>query len=313
LRSAVILIAGPTASGKSAVALDLAERLGGVIVNADSMQVYRELRIVTARPSAADETRAPHRLYGILPADDPCSVGRWLQWAHKEIEAALETGRVPIVVGGTGMYLSALTEGLAEIPEVPAAVRAAVQQRLARTGTAALHAELARRDPQMAERLRPTDPQRVARALEVLEATGRSLRDWQAAPKQGGLQRPWYGVLLAPPRQLLYGRCDSRLRAMLEQGALDEVAGLLQRNLDPALPAMRALGVPHLIRHLRGECSREEALTAAQTATRRYAKRQMTWFRHKMLSWHSFHAQDLECFVDQIFPFVSEFLLTRTD
>ena len=196
------------------------------------------------------------------------------------------------------------------MPDVPATVRADVRDRLRAQGSAALHAELQRRDPAMAASLRPSDPQRIARALEVLEASGRSLQHWQAQPKVDALQGRWHGVLLDLPRDLLYRRCDSRLRAMLDQGALDEVAALLERRCDPSLPAMRALGVPHLIRHLRGECDREAALTAAQTATRQYAKRQLTWFRHKMMSWNRHEAQDSECFFDKIFPFVSEFLLT---
>ena len=295
------------------MALGLAERLGGVVINADSMQVYRDLRILSARPSADDEARAPHRLYGMMSADDPCSVGRWLPWARREVARAHEAGQVPIVVGGSGLYLNALTEGIAVMPEVPDAVRAAVRERLRAQGAAALHAELHRCDPDMADRLRPSDPQRIARALEVLEASGRSLLHWQAQAPAGGLEARWLGLVLQLPRELLYRRCDIRLAAMLHEGGLDEVAALLARGLDPALPAMRALGVPHLILHLRGECDRQSALVAAQTATRQYAKRQLTWFRHKMISWNAIEAQDSECFFEKIFPFVSEFLLTPPD
>ena len=312
MSSAVILIAGPTASGKSAVALRLAERLNGVVINADSMQVYRDLRVLSARPSLADEARTPHRLYGFLPAEDPCSVGRWTVWAREAIDAEVAEGRIPIVVGGTGLYLSALTEGLAEMPDIPESIRSDIRQRLSERGAEGLHGELAQRDPAMAAQLRPSDPQRIARALEVLEASGRSLRDWQAEPRTGALTRPWCGVVLTPPRDLLYRRCDARLEAMLAEGALDEVGALMEQRLDPALPIMRALGVPHLMRHLRGECGRQDALAAAQVETRRYAKRQLTWFRHKMVAWKTVEAKDSECFFDKIFPFVSEFLLTRS-
>lgn len=311
--SAAILIAGATASGKSAVALRLAERLNGVVINADSMQVYRDLRLLSARPSREEEVRAPHRLYGVLPAEDPCSVGRWLVWAREEVARAQARGQLPIVVGGTGLYLSALTEGISVMPDIPEAVRRGVRERLRVEGTAGLHAELVRRDPDMARKLRPSDPQRLARALEVLEASGRSLADWQAEPPTGALAGRWLGVVLELPRDLLYRRCDRRLELMLDAGALDEVAAMMARDLDPALPAMRALGVPHLMAHLRGECDRQSALTAAQTATRQFAKRQLTWFRNKMISWKGFRAQDSECFFDDIFPFVSDFLLTPSD
>lgn len=311
--SAAILIAGATASGKSAVALRLAERLNGVVINADSMQVYRDLRVLSARPTEDEEARAPHRLYGVLSADDPCSVGRWLGWAREEVAAAQARGQLPIVVGGTGLYLSALTEGISVMPDIPDPVRRAVRERLRVQGVAGLHAELARRDPDMAGQLRPSDPQRIARALEVLEASGRSLRDWQAEPPVGALDGRWLGIVLQLPRELLYARCDLRLEKMLDEGALDEVAALMARDLDPALPAMRALGVPDLMAYLRGECDRHSALSAAQTATRQFAKRQLTWFRNKMMSWKRLEAQDSESFSGIIFPFVSEFLLTPSD
>lgn len=278
-----VLIAGPTASGKSALALDLAERLGGVVINADSMQVYRDLAIITARPTPAEEARVPHRLYGHRDAATNCSVGMWLADAEAALAEARARGLLPIVVGGTGLYFKALTRGLAAVPPVPAAVREAVRARLAREGVAALHAELGRRDPGLAARLSPNDTTRVARALEVLEATGRSLIDWQGtgatpliAPERA------LPVFLAPERDWLYARIDTRFEAMLAAGALDEVARLAARRLDPLLPAMKAHGVPWLMRHLCGGIGLAEAAEQSRQDTRRYAKRQFTWFRHQL-------------------------------
>ena len=314
MRKAAILIAGPTASGKSALALRLAEAVGGAVINADSMQVYRELRILTARPTPADEARVPHRLYGVLPVSEACSVGRWLTLARDAIAAARASGRVPIVVGGTGLYLRTLTEGLAPVPDIPAEIRSAARRLHADLGGPAFHARLALRDPVMAARLRPSDPQRLIRAYEVIEATDESLADWQCRPSAlPVLDQPWHGVLLDPPRSLIYDRCNRRLEAMLAEGALDEVRALADLALDPALPAMKAVGVAPLLSHIRGEIPRSAALAAAQTATRRYAKRQYTWFRHKMLSWQRYSAKDSESFFEKIFPIISQFLLTATD
>ena len=309
-----ILIAGPTASGKSALALRLAEAVGGAVINADSMQVYRELRILTARPTPADEARAPHMLYGVLPAAEACSVGRWLELARDALAATRASGQVPIIVGGTGLYLRALTEGLAPVPHIAADIRAAARRLHDELGGPAFHARLADRDPVMAARLRPSDPQRLIRAYEVIEATGVSLADWQGRPPAPPvLNRPWQGVLLEPPRSLIYDRCNRRLAAMLAEGALDEVRALAGLALDPALPAMRAVGVAPLLGHIRGEIPLAAALAAAQTATRRYAKRQYTWFRHKMLSWQRYSAKDSESFFEKIFPIISQFLLTDAD
>ncbi len=314
MNKGAILIAGPTASGKSALALRLAEAVGGAVINADSMQVYRELRILTARPTPADEARAPHMLYGVLPASEACSAGRWLDLARDAIAAARASGQVPIVVGGTGLYFLALTEGLAPIPAIPADVRSAARRLHAELGGPAFHARLASRDPVMASRLRPSDPQRLIRAYEVIEATGQSLADWQGRPSAPPvLGQPWHGVLLEPPRSLIYRRCDRRLEAMLAEGALDEVRAFAALELDPALPAMKAVGVPPLISHIRGEISEAAALAAAQTATRRYAKRQYTWLRHKMLSWQRYSTKDSESFFEKIFPIISQFLLTAAD
>jgi tRNA dimethylallyltransferase len=305
----VLLIAGPTASGKSALALALAERHGGVVINADSMQVYRELSILTARPTPADEARAPHRLYGIVSAAEAYSVARWLAAARAEIDAAIDAGRPAIVVGGTGLYFQALTQGLSPIPDVSDAVRAEARALAAELGSAGLHARLAEVDPEGAARLRPSDPQRLIRAWEVWAGTGRPLTHWQALPPDPpGLALPWRGLVLAPERSWLYARCDTRLDAMVAQGALDEVRTLA--DLDPTLPARRALGVPELLRHVQGEIDLETALSAARTATRRYAKRQLTWLRNKMVSWIWQNTQQNRRFDEENFPFVSEFLLT---
>jgi tRNA dimethylallyltransferase len=280
-RHAAVILGGPTASGKSALALAIARRLGGTVINADSLQVYRELPILTAQPSQDTQAEVPHRLYGFLPAMERCSAARWAALARAEIAAAHAHGRLPIVVGGTGLYLRALRHGLVPLPEIPAAVREGAKQRLAEVGKAAFHAELARRDPSMAARIRPSDPQRMVRAWEVLEATGRSLADWQAADNPRVPDDPRFLTLvLMPERAPLYDACEVRFRAMVEGGALEEAAAL--RDLDPGLPALKALGLRELIAHLRGETSLETAIAAAQQATRRYAKRQMTWFRHQV-------------------------------
>ncbi len=301
-----ILIAGPTASGKSRLAIDLAQALNGVIINADSMQVYAELRVLTARPDAEEEAAAPHRLYGITSAAAPFSVGRWLELALAEAAAARAAGQVPIIVGGTGLYFQALTQGMAKIPEISDQARAEARGKLEELGAAGLHAALGERDPVMAERLKATDSQRLVRAYEVILDTGVSLTDWQQRPSSTPtLPPPWHGFVLNWPRAELYRRCDERLAAMLEQGALDEVARLAAMNLDPSLPAMKALGVPDLIRLTKGEASRDEALGAAQQATRRYAKRQMTWFRNKMCAWRGLDAQDSERLSEIIIPFIT--------
>ncbi|OKO87944.1 tRNA delta(2)-isopentenylpyrophosphate transferase [Bradyrhizobium sp. NAS80.1] len=278
-----VLIAGPTASGKSALALELALSAGGVVINADSMQVYHDLRIITARPTHGDEARAPHRLYGHVDAAVNFSAGAWVADAAKALEEAKAEGRLPIFTGGTGLYFKALTAGLSVVPPTPADVREDVRARLERNGVEALHAELARRDPRAAERLNLRDRTRIARALEVVEATGRSLLDWHQEGQPPLLSKDSFrAVFLAPERDELYARIDARFDAMLGGGALREVERLAARHLDPLLPAMKAHGVPALIRHLRGELSLEEAATIGRADTRRYAKRQFTWFRHQL-------------------------------
>jgi tRNA dimethylallyltransferase len=281
-----VLIAGPTASGKSALALALAEALGGTIINADSMQVYRDLRIVTARPSAQEEARVPHLLYGHVDAAENYSVGRWCVDASAALGAAERAGRLPVVVGGTGLYFKALTRGLAAVPPIPPQIRSAVRERLEREGTAALYAELSARDAATAHRLMPRDRARVTRALEVILATGRSLTDWHREGMKPALD-PAVAVklFLDVERVELYRRIDARFDAMLASGALDEVRALARRNLDPALPAMKAHGVPWLIRHLNGEIDLAAAVEGAKRDTRHYSKRQGTWFRHQLPDW----------------------------
>jgi tRNA dimethylallyltransferase len=276
-----VILGGPTASGKSALALALARALGGTVINADSMQVYRELPVLTAQPSAAEQVAVPHRLYGFLSVAERCSAGRWAALARAEIDAALGQGRLPIVVGGTGLYLRALTDGLAPVPPVPTAVREAARRRLSEVGKAAFHAELARRDPRMAARVRPTDPQRMVRAWEVIEATGRSLADWQAEPDRAAKGLRFVKLVLLPDRARLYAACDARFAAMVEHGALDEARQVAAHGEAPGLPGLKALGLRELLAHLRGETSLDEAVAAGRQATRRYAKRQMTWFRHQ--------------------------------
>lgn len=281
-----ILIAGPTASGKSAAALTLAEQLRGIVINADSMQVYRELAILTARPEQADMKRVPHRLYGIVGAEEAYSVGRWLEDAARAIREAQDEGRVPILVGGTGLYFKALIEGLAPVPDVPPEIRKAWRERAEKLGAEGLYRELSARDPAMAARLRPSDPQRLVRALEVIDATSISLSEWQSAGVAPVLApETVLKLVIAPEREAVYAAIDARFAAMIEEGALEEVRALLALGLDPSLPAMRAQGVRELASYLSGESSLEAAIAKAKTETRRYAKRQMTWLRRFMKDW----------------------------
>jgi tRNA dimethylallyltransferase len=281
--SKVILIAGPTASGKSALALEIATSLGGLIVNADSMQVYRDLRIITARPSPAEEARAPHRLYGHVDAAENHSTGRWCADAATALATARQEGRVAILVGGTGLYFKALTQGLAAVPPIPPEIRSDVRARLESECIAALHAELAQRDPVAAARLMPNDRARVTRALEVVLATGRSLLAWHQEGLPASLDPADAAkVFLDVGREELAVRINRRFDAMMAAGALDEVCALAARNLNPSLPAMKAHGVPWLIRHLKGEVPIAEAAEHAKLETRQYTKRQATWFRNQL-------------------------------
>lgn len=288
-----LLIMGPTASGKSALALAVAERVGGEIVNADSMQVYRDFRILTARPSPQEEARAPHRLYGHVDAAELYSTGRWLAEALAAIAAIRGRGATPILVGGTGLYFKALTQGLADIPAADPDLRAALRERAAREGAPALHAELAARDPATAARLAPNDAPRILRALEVLETTGESIGAFQAATHAPLAREEWAGLALAPARDALYAAIDARFDAMLAAGALDEVRAFAARRLDPALPAMKAHGAPALMAHLRGELSLAEAAEIGKRDTRRYAKRQFTWIAGQMPDWPRVSSPDI--------------------
>ena len=305
-----IIVAGPTASGKSALALSLAERLNGVVINADSMQVYSTLRIVTARPSIEDEARVPHRLYGVLDPSELCSAGRWRSLAVAEMEAAWDQGKLPVVCGGTGLYIRSLMQGLSPIPDIPEDVRTAARALFEQMGNRAFHDMLATRDPVIAARLHPGNSQRLVRAWEVVQATGRNMSDWQAEPPTDVLDAAFYAVSIAPEREALYEGCDRRFRLMMEQGALAEVKAILAMHLDPALPAMKALGVPELATYLAGTCSLEDAIRRAQQTTRNYAKRQLTWFRHQLRTDFSLSAQYSESFFDEIFANIRQFLLT---
>lgn len=290
-----VLIAGPTASGKSALALDLARRIGGVVVNADSMQVYRDLRVLTARPTPEDEASAPHRLYGMVDAAAPWSVGKWLDEAARLHAALRGLGLIPIFVGGTGLYFKALLQGLSPVPDIPEAVRDHWRGQLQEEGPARLHAVLAERDPQTAARLRPSDPQRVLRALEVLEATGRPLAAWQRLKGASPLDvSQVLRLVLAPERDWLHRGIETRFERMMEEGALREVEALVTRRLDPALPAMKAHGVPHLARALADEIDLAEASRLTVRDVRRYGKRQETWFRHQMADWPRLRPEEAE-------------------
>ena len=301
--SNAVLIAGPTASGKSALALELARATGGVIINTDSMQVYRDLRVITARPTPEEEAVVPHRLYGHVDAAVNFSAGSWVVDAALVLAEARAQRRLPVFVGGSGLYFKALTRGLSAVPPIAVAIREDVRTRLQRDGVEALHAELAQRDPVSAERLKPRDRTRVARALEVVEATGRSLTDWH----RDGLppllpQGQFRALFLDPDREQLYARIDSRFEAMLGAGALEEVAALAARRLDPLLPAMKAHGVPALIRHLEGEITLEEATTIGRADTRHYAKRQFTWFRHQLPEFEWVKPEAAKGWISTMFP-----------
>ena len=286
LKPALALIAGPTASGKSALALALAEETGGIVINADSAQVYRDLRIVSARPGADEEARAPHRLYGYRDGAQACSAADWALDAKREIEAARGAGRLPILVGGTGLYIRTLLDGIAPVPAIDPAVREVVRAMPVAHAYAALEQE----DPQASARLRASDTTRVQRALEVVRSTGRALAEWQTE-RTGGIAADvaLQPLLVLPPRDWLYARCDRRFEGMLSDEGLAEVSSLLARELDPALPVMRAIGVREAAAFVGGMLSREEALTAGRTSTRQYAKRQYTWFANQPpIDWHRF-------------------------
>ena len=306
----VIIIAGPTASGKSALALELAAVLCGTIINADSQQIYRDLPVLTAQPDNAALRRAPHRLYGYLDAAERGSVARWRKLALDQIAAAHSVGSLPILVGGTGLYLRALRHGLAPVPEIPPDIRAEAIALYQELGGAAFRERLAALDPAAAARLPPTDRTRLTRAWEVAHATRRPLAEWQSRAADETPYR-FATLLLMPPREALYAASDARFAKMIAAGALGEVSALAARGLDPNLPAMKAVGVPELLRHLRGDISLAEAIAAAERATRRYAKRQMTWFRHQLAPDLLFeNEQYSESLLHRSRHFINGFLLT---
>lgn len=278
----VLVIGGPTASGKSGLALAIARAKNGAVINADSMQLYDGLPVLTAQPSAADKAAAPHLLYAGLKPDDPCSAARWRKMALEAIEETLAAGRLPVVTGGTGFYIRTLVYGISPIPDVPHALREKIAARQKEAGNPAFHAALAARDPVMAAKLHPFNTQRLIRATEVLEATGKSLSHWQALPPEPPpAHLKFVTALLLPPRNVLYARCDGRFGLMLKEGALEE-ARKFRETAPPATPLARALGYPELCLHLDGKITLAEAIRRARQSTRNYAKRQVTWFRHQL-------------------------------
>lgn len=291
-----LFIAGPTASGKSTFALEVAERRGGIIINADSMQVYHDLPVLTACPSKEEQGRAPHRLYEFLDGSEVCSAAFWAEAAIKEIESAWANDKLPILVGGTGMYFKVLLDGIAKIPEIPGEIRVAVRKECAEHGSAALHTQLLSVDPVTAERLAPGDSQRISRAVEVMRATGVPLSEWHKNTEPGPmmeLDRAGHidKHVIIPERAELYNRCDKRFDLMIQAGAVEEVEALADRKLSPELPIMRALGVPPLLAYLNGEIGLEEASEEAKMQTRRFAKRQLTWLRNQFSHWDDHFAQ----------------------
>jgi tRNA dimethylallyltransferase len=303
------LIAGPTASGKSALALRLAERTGGTIINADASQLYADLRVLSARPSPDEEARAPHRLFGVVDGATPCSAADWAAIAKREIAACHEGGTLPILAGGTGLYIRTLLEGIAPVPEIDGAVRTEVRRLPVED---AYHA-LGIADPEAAARLRPNDRQRIARALEVIQSTGTPLHDWQKRTEGGiGGSVRLAPLILLPPREWLYARADERFAKMLDEGAIDEVDALVARRLDPALPVMRAIGVREIADWRAGEIDRETMLTAAATATRQYAKRQYTWFSRQTAGDWMRHTLELDdSYVDELAIKLHDMALTQ--
>ena len=298
----LVVIGGPTAGGKTGLAVRLAQAMAGngqtaEIVNADSMQVYRDLKIMTARPNRAEQQGIAHHLFGVLPATEKCSAARWAAMAGEAVGAILGRGNLPIVVGGTGLYLRSFLDGLSPMPEIPPAVIAEGEALIETGGAEQLYARLQKDDPVMAARLAPGDRQRVLRAWSVMKATSRSLADWQKTPPTGGIAQgkdaiPLCRVVIEPPRPVLYARCNRRFLEMLAHGGLEEVDALRRRGLSPKLPAMKALGVPALVDYLDGRLDLRAAISKAQTGTRRFAKRQVTWFRNQFPDWRFIEAED---------------------
>jgi tRNA dimethylallyltransferase len=314
-KAPILIVAGPTASGKSALGIAIAEKVNGTIINADSMQMYRDLRVLTARPTDDEMRRVPHRLYGVLDGAAHGTAAVWVDLAKQAIADTIAEGRVPILLGGTGMYLRSLFEGLAEIPPIPAEIRAAARGKLAEEGPEGLHAALAATDPETAAHLKPGDSQRLVRAWEVLQSTGRGLINWQKAPASPGQSNPVFRLLLQPPRDSLYARIDRRFTGMINGGALDEAKAVLARTDIPAdAPMRKAHGLPELTQYLKGEVSLAEAIRVGQLNTRHYAKRQTTWFRHQfspdLVVEKDLGQQENFNLEAKIFPFIVRYLLT---
>jgi len=311
-----ILIAGPTASGKSALATALARDLGGVVINADSMQVYKDLSIITARPSAEEMGDIPHELYGTVDGATAWSAADWAEAAMSVTERVWGQGKLPILIGGTGMYFKFLLDGVAAIPDIPADIRAAVRAEVDEGGAPAAHKRLEVLDPVAAARLEPNDSQRIARALEVEQATGRTLSEWHTDNQEGpltALNQDGHVIklVLDIPRDQLYARCDQRFDLMIEAGTLDEIAKLSERGLDASLPVMKSLGVPELMAHMRGDMTLMEAVDTAKMHTRRFAKRQLTWFKNQFPDWNRLSAQYSESEYQYILQFITKKVLTK--
>jgi tRNA dimethylallyltransferase len=310
-RQPVIVIGGPTASGKSALAIDIAEQFGGEIINADSMQIYRDLSVLTARPRAADTARVPHHLYGLLGLDERCSAGQWRTHALNVIADVQRRGALPIVVGGTGLYLRALMTGLHRMPTVPAAVRDELNARLAEEGAPALHAELKLQDPETAAGLNPADSQRIVRALEIFTHTGKGLKHWQSGETEAAPSNlRFFTIVTLPPREELYVIANERFQWMMENGAMEEVSQLFSQAPPADLPLLKAVGVQVIRTFLDGNIDRDRVLELGQRDTRRYAKRQMTWFRRQIIPEITVETKYLEINTKNIFSNISSFLLT---
>ena len=303
---AVVMICGPTAAGKSGLALALAEEAGGVVINADSMQLYRDLRVLTARPDEAEMARAPHRLYGVIDGAERASVAAWLAMAAEAVATARQDGCLPIIVGGTGLYFHAAIHGIAPIPEVPEDIHADCRRQLVAQGGVAFRATLAELDPMTAERLHDGDSQRLVRAMGVVRATGRPLSEWQTEPHQGAIEGVPLRIAMMPPRDELYRAIDQRFGMMMTGGAADEVAALAARGLDPSLPVMKAIGVREIIAMQAGEIALSQAVEQASRDSRRYAKRQMTWIRNNFNAEITFSEQQLERKTQDIFAILSK-------
>ncbi len=309
-KTTVVVVAGPTASGKSALALDFAEAIGGAVINADSMQVYRDLRILTARPSPAEEGRVPHRLFGVLPGSQRGSAVWWRDAALREIDAAAASGWVPILCGGTGLYLRSLMAGIADVPEIQEAVLQEAERRYRAIGAAAFHAEVSALDPEIARRLEVGDSQRLQRAWSVARATGKPLSAWQARTPEVRPDLAFRSILLMPPRPASADAIARRFRAMVEAGAVEEVRRLVALDLDPSLPVMRAIGVLQIVEFIEKKTDLEGAVERAVIATRQYAKRQRTWFRHQFVSEMTIGAQYSQSSFSEIFAKIRSCLLT---